>query len=159
MAKKHVRTIHISKRVSAFLFLLTNVALITVTVILSGKTYKKIDPEPFRELKILRDKFSEGELPFRVMVELGMPIIMNVLIFVPWGFLLFVLLDNEDRLPVESYVLVFMLAFGFSSLVEAWQYFLPTRVMDINDVIWNVTGALAGAVLGHLQKRVRFDFR
>lgn len=140
------------------LFLLTNAALISVTIVLSGKTYKKVDPEPFRELKILHDKFNDGALPFRVMVELGMPIIMNMLIFVPWGFLLFVLLDDGDRMTIESYVLVFMLAFGFSSLVEAWQYFLPTRVMDINDVIWNVSGALIGAVLGHLQKRVRFEF-
>ena len=158
MGKRRVRTLHITKRVTAFLFALTTVALITVTILLSGKTYKKIDPEPFRELKILHDKFSEGAMPFRVMVELGMPIVLNMLIFMPWGFFLFVLLDDDDRMPFESYVLVFMLSFGFSSLVEAWQYFLPTRVMDINDVIWNVSGALAGAVLGHLQKRVRFDF-
>ncbi len=135
-----------------------NAALISVTILLSGKSYKKVDPEPFRELKILQEKFNEGSLPFRVMVELGMPIIMNMLIFVPWGFLLFVLLDDDERMVIESYVLVFMLAFGFSSLVEAWQYFLPTRVMDINDVIWNVSGALIGALLAHLQKRVRFEF-
>lgn len=155
---KRIRTLHISKRITAVLFALTTVGLISVTILLSGKTYKKIDPEPFRELKIIRDKFAEGALPFRVMVELGMPIVMNILIFVPWGFLLFVILDDDDRMPLESYVLVFMLAFGFSSLVEAWQYFLPTRVMDINDVIWNVSGALAGALLGHIQKRIRFDF-
>lgn len=158
MAKKKTKTLHISKRMTALLFLLTTAALITVTVMLSGKTYKKVDPEPFRELRIIQEKFAEGSLPFRVMVELGMPIIMNIMIFVPWGFLLFVLLDDGERMSIESYVLVFMLAFGFSSLVEAWQYFLPTRVMDINDVIWNVSGALLGAVLGHLQKRVRFEF-
>lgn len=140
------------------LFLLATGVVITFTVLLSGKTYKKVDPEPFRELKIIQEKFSEGTLPFRVMVELGMPIIMNMLIFMPWGFLLFILLDDEERMAIESYVLVFMLAFGFSSLVEAWQYFLPTRVMDINDVIWNVSGAMIGAALGHVQKRVRFDF-
>lgn len=158
MAKKSTKTLHISKRVTALLFLLTTAALITVTVMISGKTYKKVDPEPFRELRIIQEKFIEGSLPFRVMVELGMPIIMNIMIFVPWGFLLFALLDDGERMAIESYVLVFMLAFGFSSLVEAWQYFLPTRVMDINDVIWNVSGALLGAVLGHLQKRVRFEF-
>lgn len=158
MASKKTKTLHISKRMTALLFLLTTAALITVTVMLSGKTYKKVDPEPFRELRIIQEKFVEGSLPFRVMVELGMPIIMNIMIFVPWGFLLFVLLDDGERMSIESYVLVFMLAFGFSSLVEAWQYFLPTRVMDINDVIWNVSGALLGALLGHLQKRVRFEF-
>lgn len=158
MARKRTSTLAISKRVTAVLFLLTTAALITVTVLLSGKTYRKVDPEPFRELRILQEKFNEGALPFRVVVELGMPIIMNMLIFMPWGFLLFILLDDDERMAIESYVLVFMLSFGFSSLVEAWQYFLPTRVMDINDVIWNVSGALIGAVLGHVQKRVRFDF-
>lgn len=158
MAKKRTATLAISKKVTALLFVLTTGALVTVTVFLSGKTYRKVDPEPFRELRILQEKFNEGALPFRVIVELGMPIIMNMLIFMPWGFFLFILLDDEERMVIESYVLVFMLSFGFSSLVEAWQYFLPTRVMDINDVIWNVSGALIGAVLGHVQKRVRFDF-
>lgn len=158
MPKRVLRKVAIPKKVTAVLFLLTTVALVSVTLLLSGKTYKKIDPEPFRELRILQEKLSEGTLPFRVIVELGMPILMNILLFLPWGFLLFILLDNDERTAFESYVLVFILALGFSSLVEAWQYFLPTRVMDVNDVIWNVSGAVAGALLGHLQKRVRFDF-
>ncbi|MDX1582025.1 MAG: VanZ family protein, partial [Thermoanaerobaculia bacterium] len=143
MTKRARKTVPISKGITALLFLGMTGLLVTVTLLLSGKTYKKIDPEPFREIKILHERLSEGMLPFRVIVELGMPVLLNMLLFLPWGFFLFVLLDNEERTPLESYVLVFMLAFGFSSLVEAWQYFLPTRVMDVNDVIWNVCGAVA----------------
>ena len=47
---------------------------------------------------------------------------------------------------------------GLSFAVEATQYFLPNRVTDINDVIWNSTGALVGAFFGHLRKRVRIAF-
>jgi len=31
-------------------------------------------------------------------------------------------------------------------------------VADINDIIWNVAGTLAGAILAHLRMRLRFEF-
>jgi glycopeptide antibiotics resistance protein len=156
--RPHPRRVVISKLASFLLLLLTSLTLLSITLFASGRVYKHLDTEPFRELNILRDRLAEGELEFHIFVALGMPILLNILMFVPWGFLLFVFLDNRERGAVESYLLVLVLGLGFSSMIEAWQYFLPTRVMDINDVIWNVTGALLGAVLGHLQKRVRFDF-
>ena len=50
------------------------------------------------------------------------------------------------------------LGFTFTCAIEAWQYFLPTRVADINDIIWNTVGVFLGAILGHLRERVRFEF-
>jgi glycopeptide antibiotics resistance protein len=156
--RQYPRRVVIPKLVTFLLLLVTTLALISITWLASGKVYKHLDTEPFRELNILRDRLAEGDLEFHIFVALGMPILLNILMFVPWGFLLFVLLDSRDRPAAESYLLVLVLGFGFSSMIEAWQYFLPTRVMDINDVIWNVTGALMGATLAHLQRRVRFDF-
>ena len=46
----------------------------------------------------------------------------------------------------------------FTLGIEAWQYFLPSRVADVNDVIWNTCGTIAGALLGHARLRLRFDF-
>jgi glycopeptide antibiotics resistance protein len=31
-------------------------------------------------------------------------------------------------------------------------------VADVNDVIWNTSGTVLGALLGHARLRVRFDF-
>ena len=86
------------------------------------------------------------------------PIIGNVLLFVPWGFLMFISLYTIDRPTMQTYLLTFLLGLSFTLAIEAWQYFLPSRVVDVNDVIWNSAGALIGAVLGHMRLRVRFEF-
>jgi glycopeptide antibiotics resistance protein len=87
-----------------------------------------------------------------------MPIVANVLLFIPWGFLTFISLYNLERPTMQTYVLTILIGLSFSLAIEAWQYFLPTRVADVNDVIWNTTGATLGAILGHLRQRVRFEF-
>jgi glycopeptide antibiotics resistance protein len=92
------------------------------------------------------------------VVALISPLILNVLLFLPWGFLAFIALDTPERPASQSYLLTILLALGLSLGVEATQYFLPDRVTDVNDVIWNSAGALAGAVFGHLRKRVRVAF-
>jgi glycopeptide antibiotics resistance protein len=141
------------------LLVLTTVIIASITLSLSGKAYTKVDPEPFRELKTLSRRLQAAEpMPTSVIVALTMPIILNILLFLPWGFLMFIVLDKPERPTNQSYLLTVLLAMAFSCLVEAWQYFLPTRVTDINDVIWNGSGALFGAVLGHLRKRVRVAF-
>ncbi|PYQ59819.1 MAG: hypothetical protein DMF58_10280 [Acidobacteria bacterium] len=86
------------------------------------------------------------------------PIIINILLFVPFGFLLFIALYTIERPTVQTYVLTFFAGLTFSCAIEAWQYFLPDRVADINDIIWNSVGVLAGAVLAHFRMRLRFEF-
>jgi len=86
------------------------------------------------------------------------PIIGNILLFVPWGLLMFISLYTIDRPTVQTYVLTILLGLTFTLAIEAWQYFLPSRVADINDVIWNTLGTVLGAILGHLRLRVRFEF-
>jgi glycopeptide antibiotics resistance protein len=86
------------------------------------------------------------------------PIIANVLLFVPWGFLMFITLFNVNRPTLQTYVLTVLLGFTFTCAIEGWQYFLPDRVADVNDIIWNTTGALLGAILGHFRERLRFEF-
>ena len=87
------------------------------------------------------------------------PIIGNILLFVPWGFLTFISLYSVERPTLQTYVLTILLGFTFTLAIEAWQYFLPSRVSDVNDVIWNTVGTSLGAILGHLRLRVRFEFQ
>src|SRR3982751_5509712 len=79
------------------------------------------------------------------------PIVANVLLFVPWGFLLFIALYPIERPTMQTYVLTVLLRLSFPCGIEAWQYFLPSRVADVNDIIWNTLGTFGGAVLGHLR--------
>lgn len=153
-----VRTVTVRRGFSILLLLLVTIAIAVITLSLTGKAYTKVDPVPFREVRLLVEKLSEGPLPFTVFIALIAPMILNVLLFMPWGFFMFIVLDHGDRPAAQSYLITFLVAVGLSLGVELWQYFLPTRVTDINDVIWNAFGALLGAILGHLRKRVRVAF-
>lgn len=153
-----VRTILVRRRVTVLLLLLTTAAIAGLTLYASGKAYAKVDPEPFREIRLLTEKLAEGPVRTETVVALTMPIVLNILLFVPWGFLMFLALDRPERATLQTYLWTVLVAMAFSSLIEAWQYFLPTRVTDVNDIIWNGAGAFAGALFGHLRKRVRFAF-
>ena len=129
-----------------------------VTVYAAGKSYSKIDPIPFEDLRHLTHRLEHKPVSTQVMAVIIMPIIANVLLFIPWGFLTFISLYTLERPTMQTYVLTILGGLSFSLAIEAWQYFLPTRVADVNDVIWNTTGAALGAILGHLRQRVRLEF-
>lgn len=159
MPAPRIKTYTVSKWITLVLLLVMTGTILGVTVSLSGKAYNKVDPEPFRDVRVLVDRLQDDRpVPTPVVVSLLMPIVLNILLFVPWGFLMFVLLERPERSAFQAYLLTFFLALALSLGVEAWQYFLPTRVTDVNDVIWNGAGAIVGAILGHLRKRVRIAF-
>lgn len=148
----------VRKPVTVFLLLLVTLAIISVTVWTSGKAYSKVDPIPFEEIRHLMRRLEHKPVSTQILAVIVIPIIANVLLFVPWGFFTFISLYTMNRPTVQTYVLTILLGVCFTLAVEAWQYFLPSRVADVNDVIWNTVGTVAGAMLGHLRLRVRFEF-
>ena len=151
-------TIVIRRPITIVLLLVVTVALIAITLWLSGKSYSKIDPIPFEDLRHLAHRIVHRPVSMRIISLIIVPIIINILLFVPFGFLLFIALYTIERPTVQTYVLTFFAGLTFSCAIEAWQYFLPDRVADINDIIWNSVGVLAGAVLAHFRMRLRFEF-
>lgn len=133
-------------------------AIITITVWMAGRSYENFDPIPFSDLKHLAHRLAARPISTQLLAVIVMPVIANVLLFVPWGMLTFIALYNTERPTLQTYVLTILLGFSFSLGIEGWQYFLPSRVADINDVIWNTAGTVAGAFLGHARLRVRFEF-
>jgi len=150
--------ITLRRPVTILLLFAVTATIVFLTVYASGKSYSKIDPVPFEDLRHLSHRLAVRPVSTQVMAVIVMPIIANVLLFVPWGFLTFICLYTVDRPTMQTYVLTILGGLSFSLAIEAWQYFLPTRVADVNDVIWNTTGAALGAILGHLRQRVRFEF-
>jgi len=65
--------------------------------------------------------------------------VLNVLLFVPLGLLLGA---NRWRPPRSALV-----GFGLACSIELAQHFIPGRYSNLGDVVWNTTGAWAGAVL------------
>jgi len=151
-------TIVVKRPVTILLLLLVTVCIAGTTLWMAGKSYSKVDPIPFEDLRHLAHRIAHRPVSTRVLALIIVPIIANVLLFVPWGFLMFISLYTIARPTVQTYVLTFLLGLTFSCAIEAWQYFLPDRVADINDIIWNSVGTLAGAILAHMRLRLRFEF-
>jgi glycopeptide antibiotics resistance protein len=151
-------TLTVPRSITFLLLAAVTVTIVIVTVYATGKSYTKIDPVPFEDLRHLSHRLEHRPVSTQVVAVIVMPIVANVLLFIPWGFLTFISLYNLERPTMQTYVLTILIGLSFSLAIEAWQYFLPTRVADVNDVIWNTTGATLGAILGHLRQRVRFEF-
>jgi glycopeptide antibiotics resistance protein len=158
MGSSSVKTVVVRRLTTVLLLAAVTVGIALATLWLSGKAYSKVDPVPFHDLRVLKDRLAEGPVPVPTFVALVSPMILNLLLFLPWGFLVFILLDRPDRPVPQTYLLTVVLAVGMSFAVEATQYFLPTRVTDINDVIFNALGAVLGAVLAHIHRRYRISF-
>jgi hypothetical protein len=151
-------TITIRKPVTVLLLIAATVGICLLTLEISGKSYAKVDPIPFEDLRHLWHRVARRPVSTHIVAVILMPIVANILLFVPWGFLMFITLHTTERPTIQTYVLTILLGFTFTCAIEACQYFLPTRVADVNDVIWNTIGTSFGAVLGHLRLRVRFEF-
>lgn len=153
-----MREVNIRKPWTILMLVIVTAAIIAITVWMSGKSYSNLDPIPFDDIRYLIRRLAVRPISTHILAVLVVPMIANVLLFVPWGFLTFIALYRVDRPTLQTYVLTILLGFSFSLGIEGWQYFLPSRVADINDVIWNTTGVVLGALLGHARLRVRFEF-
>lgn len=152
-------TVRIPRFVTILALIAMTAAIIGVTVASKGSNYTKVDPRPFDDLKHLAHAIERRPVSTQIFAVIIVPIIGNVLLFVPWGLLMFIALYTIERPTVQTYVLTILLGFTFTLAIEAWQYFLPSRVADVNDVIWNTLGTILGAILGHMRLRVRFEFQ
>jgi glycopeptide antibiotics resistance protein len=150
--------IAVKRPVTILLLFIVTILIVLTTIWMSGKTYAKVDPLPFEDIRHLSHRIARHPVSTHILAVIIVPIIANVLLFVPWGFLMFIALYNVNRPTLQTYVLTVLLGFTFTLAIEGWQYFLPDRVADVNDIIWNTTGTLLGAILGHLRERVRFEF-
>jgi glycopeptide antibiotics resistance protein len=156
MGRSEVRVIRVSKRVSGVLLALVSAAIVALLWWLSGRAYSRLGTaELVARLAESPRSFSND----RVIAAL-MPVVANMLLFVPWGFLLFVVLDRPTRPRRRSYALTLAAALLFAIGLAAWQLLLPTRVTTFADAFPNGLGALAGAAFGHLRKQLhlRFDW-
>jgi glycopeptide antibiotics resistance protein len=154
-----MKTLTIRRPVTFILLLLVTLGIFAVTTRLAGKSYTKMDPVPFEDLRHISERLERRHVSTQIVAVLVVPIIANVLLFAPWGFFMFHLLYTDQRPTVQTYVLTILLGVSFSTSIEAYQYFLPSRVADINDIIWNSVGTTVGALIAHIRARIRFDFR
>ena len=157
MGKRQVHVIVVRKWVTFALLVLTMAAMVSLLYLLSGKAYAA-DTEPIRELLLRILGSRRGPVSRDAVLAFLMPVIANMLLFVPWGFLAFVAVDSPSRGRVSTYLITVVAAVVFATSMYLWQLSLPTRVTSLPDTAANGAGALAGAALCHARKRVRVRF-
>lgn len=159
MGKRQVHVIVVRKMVTFTLLAVTMAAMAGLLYLLSGKAYAA-DTHPIREILARLLGSSRGPVSRDALLAFLMPVIANMLLFVPWGFLAFVALDSPSRNRLATYAITIVAAMVFATAMFVWQHYLPTRVTSLPDAVANGAGALAGAALGHARKgvRIRFDF-
>jgi glycopeptide antibiotics resistance protein len=157
MGKRGVRVVVVRKGITLALLFVVSVLMAWLVWFLSGKAYVN-DAHPVREL--VARMFGKGRqaLSRDAALAFMMPVIANVLLFVPWGFLTFLAFDRETRPRLRTYLLTCIFGLAFAAALQIWQLFLPTRVTAAADALANVLGTLGGAALGHMRKRVHVRF-
>src|ERR1041385_2165572 len=95
MGKREVRVIIVRKRVTVALLILVSVAMLSTIGFLSGKAYSNELRGPAEEFVTL--------LQYRSLASV-MPLLADVIAFLPWGFLAFVAFDRKGRPRFRSYL-------------------------------------------------------
>jgi len=157
MGKRHVHVVVVRKAVTFVLLVLTMAAMVSLLYLLSGKAYAA-DTHPIREILARLLGSGRGPVSRDAVLAFLMPVIANILLFMPWGFLAFVMVDSPGRRRWITYGITVVAAFVFAAAMYVWQLSLPTRVTSLPDTMANAAGALAGAALGHARKGVRVRF-
>lgn len=159
MGKRRVHVITVRKPVSYAMLVLTSAAMAGLLYLLSGKAYAA-ETHPIREILARLLGSGRAEVSRGALLAFLMPVIANVLLFVPWGFLAFVAFDTPSRPRRMTYLLTVSVGVIFALAMHLGQFLLPMRVTSVYDTFANALGAFAGAALGHARKgvHVRFDF-
>jgi glycopeptide antibiotics resistance protein len=136
-----VRNFVVRRWLTILLLLLASIAIVATTVWTAGKSYSKVDAIPFDDLKLVANRLGSRPISTQTLAVIIMPIIGNILLFVPWGFFAFIAFYGVERPTVQTYLLTILLGLTFTLSIEAWQYFLPSRVADVNDAREGVRSA------------------
>src|ERR1044071_4348694 len=109
MGKRQVHVIAVRKPVTFVLLVLTMAAMASLLYLLSGKAYAA-DTHPMREILARLLGSGRGPVSRDAVLAFLMPVIANILLFVPWGFLAFVMLDSPLRRRSVSYAITVVAA-------------------------------------------------
>jgi VanZ family protein len=157
MGRRQVHVIRVPAWVTCLLLALTTAAMAGLIYFLSGKAYAA-ETHPMREILARLLGSGRGPVSRDALLAFLMPVIANILLFLPWGFLAFLALDGRMRSRRSAYLAAIVGALVLSAGLVLWQQTLPTRVTSLPDMFANGLGACAGAALGHGRKGVHIQF-
>lgn len=124
---------------------------------LSGRAYLR-QQLTMPEIVSFIHRYDQGAVSNDALLATAAPGIADILFFLPWGALAFFAFDGGEQHRFRTYLLTLAVGVTFALGLVAWQTVLPTRVTGWVDAGWHTLGCLAGAIGGHLRKRVRIRF-
>ena len=157
MGKRSIRTILVPRWATIVLLVLLSISMAGLIAMLSGRAYLR-QRLTIREIIALVHRYDQGALSNDALLATAAPAIADVLFFMPWGALAFLAFDGGEGHRLRTYLLTLAVGLTFALGLVAWQSQLPTRVTGWEDAGWNTFGCLAGAIAGHLRKRLRVRF-
>lgn len=78
------------------------------------------------------------------VVSIRLDYLIHCIIYLPWMFLLAKVTRVNFRFSLLPSLIMIIVAFIFSIINEAVQYYLPYRAFNINDLLANVLGVAIG---------------
>jgi len=157
VGKPVIRTFHVPRWVTIVLLVAVSIAMAALIAFLSGRAYLR-QQLTVADIVSLIHRYDRGALSNDALLATMAQQIADVLFFMPWGVLAFLAFDGGEHRRLRTYLLTLAVGVTFALGLVAWQSALPTRVTGWEDAGWNMAGCLAGAVGGHLRKRVRVRF-
>lgn len=153
-----MRRVVLGKGTQGVLLLGYTALVLAGTILVEGRPGVVTNLVPFDDLARLKASAGKaGVLSSRFVLGL-LGLVGNLVMFAVWGFLAWKFLDGRGRARWRNHVEAVFFGLVFSVGIETVQLFLPTRAADVNDVFWNVVGALLGALLAHLHAAVRLEW-
>lgn len=134
-----INKINIFKCIGNLIFLVYIVAVLSITGVLyikpSDFTYMHMSPNLVPLVNTISDFMGNPQSVLR-------QVILNIIFFMPFGFLYTTLYLKKDKKLLK----VLVIALVFSTCIETLQFFVG-RFMDVDDIIWNTSGAIIGSII------------
>ena len=131
--------INIVKYIGSLTFLVYIVVVLSITGVLyikpSDFTYMHMAPNLVPLVNTISDFIGSPQSVLRQVV-------LNIIFFMPFGFLFTMLYLKKDKKILK----VLVVALVFSTCIETLQFFVG-RFMDVDDIIWNTSGAIIGSII------------
>jgi glycopeptide antibiotics resistance protein len=143
--------------VTVALLVAVSIGMAALIALLPGRAFLR-QQLTAAEIVSLIHRYDQGGLSIDALLATAATAIADILFFMPWGALAFLSFDGSETHRLRTYLLTLAVGVTFALGLVAWQSALPTRVTGWEDAGWNMLGCLAGAVCGHLRKRVRVRF-
>ena len=157
MGKPTIRTFMVPRGATIAFLAAVSIVMTALIAFLSGRAYLR-HQLTIPDIVSLIHRYDAGTVSNDALLATAAPYIADILFFMPWGALAFLAFDGGEAHRLRTYLLTLVVGVTFALGLVAWQSVLPTRVTGWEDAGWNMLGCLAGAVCGHLRKRVRVRF-